>query len=51
MTPLHVAACGSYPDSVKYIIQAGADVNLKDNLGVSEEEYSTDCGLMLLIWL
>ena len=33
-TPLHWAATGGHKDIVKYIIQAGADVNIKDNRGV-----------------
>ena len=35
-TPLHKAAIGGYVGAVEYIIQAGADVNIKDNDGVSE---------------
>ena len=35
-TPLHWAATGGHKDIVKYIIQAGADVNIKDNRGVSK---------------
>ena len=31
-----MAAEGGHTDSVKYIIQAGADVNIKNNEGVSE---------------
>ena len=35
-TPLHKAARGGHTDTVKYIIQAGADFTIKDNYGVSE---------------
>ena len=37
MTPLHDAAEGGHDGAVEYIIQAGADVNIKDDVnGVSE---------------
>ena len=35
-TPLHWAATGGHNDIGKYIIQAGADVNIKNIYGVSE---------------
>ena len=35
-TPLHKVARQGHNDAVKYIIQAGADVNIQDNDGVSE---------------
>ena len=35
-TPLHRAAGGGHGGAVDYLIQAGADVNIKDNDGVSE---------------
>ena len=34
--PLHWAARGGHGGAVKYLIQAGADVDIKDNIGVSE---------------
>ena len=34
-TPLHIAASGGHVCAVEYIIQAGADVNVKDDRGVS----------------
>ena len=37
MTPLHVAAeKGDRLDIVKYLISKGADINIKDDSGVSE---------------
>ena len=35
-TPLHRAARWGHVGAVEYIIQAGADVNIKDDDGVSE---------------
>ena len=35
-TPLHWAAVEGHTDSVELLIQAGADVNIKDDDGVSE---------------
>ena len=35
-TPLHYAAGGGHVGAVEYIIQAGADINIKDVNGVSE---------------
>ena len=35
-TALHWAAGGGHPDTAEYLIQAGADVNIKDNMRVSE---------------
>ena len=36
MTPLHEAATGGHGGVVEYLIQAGADVTIKDVNGVSE---------------
>ena len=45
-TPLHHAARGGHVGAVELLLQAGADVNIKDNVGVSEYDYSTNCGLL-----
>jgi len=34
-TPLYKAAGGGHADTVKYLIEEGADLNIKDNFGVS----------------
>lgn len=53
LTPLHKAAGRGHVSTVEYLIQEGADFNIKDNHGVSELEYTTDWGLRMLIklWL
>ena len=35
-TPLHMAAKGGHTDSVQYLIDKGAEINVKKNDGVSE---------------
>ena len=35
-SPLNCAASGGHVDTVQYLIEAGADLNMKDNDGVSE---------------
>ena len=45
-TPLHKAANWDRVGAVDYLIQAGADVNIKNNFGVSEKDYTTNCGLI-----
>ena len=42
--PLHWAADGDHADTVKFLIEKGADVNCKDNEEVSECDCATDCG-------
>ena len=36
MTPLHLAACGGHVDTVRCLVEQGADTNIKDIFGVSE---------------
>ena len=35
-TPLHYAAQGGFVDTVRYLVGAGGDINIKDGFGVSE---------------
>ena len=44
MSPLHWAADEGHVDTVKSLIEKGADVNCKDNDEVSECDCATDCG-------
>ena len=46
VTPLHNAAAGVHVDTVRYLVGAGGDINIKDGRGVSEQDCSTDCGLL-----
>ena len=46
MTPLHYAAAEGHVDIVQYLVGAGGDINIKDGRGVSEYDFSTDCGLL-----
>ena len=43
MTPLHLAARQGHVDIVRYLVDKGADLNIKDEMrGVGEQEYSAD---------
>ena len=48
-TPLHEAARKGHVDIVRYLVEQGADINIKDEDEVSEQEYTADCKLVLLI--
>ena len=48
-TPLFWAADEGHVDVVRYLVEQGADINIKDNDGVSEWEYTADCKLVLLV--
>ena len=34
-TPLHIAAGGGYINTTEHLVKEGADINIKDNSGVS----------------
>ena len=38
-TPLHVAASNGHDYTVKWLVQKGADINIKDKKGVNEKLY------------
>ena len=46
-TPLHVAVAGegAYTNSVQYLIDKGAEINIKDKRGVSEWDCNGDLSL------
>ena len=46
-TPLHAAAAEGNTDVVRFLADRGADVNIKDERGVSEWDY-TDCSWLVL---
>ena len=48
-TPLLLAVYGGHVHVVRYFVEQGADINIKDRLGVSEREYTADCKLVLLV--
>ena len=48
-TPLHKAADKGLVHVVRCLVEQGADINIKDNDGVSEREYTADCKLVLLV--
>ena len=45
-TALHVAAQRGHVDTVRYLVNKGADINIQDNKGVSERKYTADCELI-----
>ena len=49
ITPLHFAAGGGHVDTVRCLVDKGADIELKDESDVSPWEYTADCKLALLI--
>jgi len=49
-TPLHVAAESGNVDTVSYLGDKGADINIKDGDGVSECDYTADTVLISLSW-
>ena len=50
MTPLHLAAKAGHVNTVRCLVEQGADINIRGhNCGVSEWEYTADCKLILQI--
>ena len=47
MTPLHCAAHQGHVDIVWYLVDKGADINIKDENRVSERDYTADCKLVV----
>ena len=41
-TPLHLAVLNGHTDTVQYLTEKGADINIKDNDGVSESDCNAD---------
>ena len=41
--PLHLAAKECHVETVKYLVEMGANIHCKDSDGVSEWECTTDC--------
>ena len=48
-TPVHQAAKEGHVDTVKFLVEKGANIRTKDGYGVSKRECTTECGLVLLI--
>ena len=47
--PLHLAACKGHVDIVRCLDEQSADINIKDVDGVSEQQYTAGCKLVLVI--
>ena len=41
--PLHWAAGRGHVDTIIRLVEHGADTNIQDNSGVSEQEYIANC--------
>ena len=48
-TPLHKAVYEGHVHVVRYLVEQGADINIKNVFEVSEQKYTADCELVLLI--
>ena len=51
MTPLHWAAREGHVGTVTFFLEQGIDINIKDEDGVSEQDYTADCKLVVKIWV
>lgn len=49
MTPLHWAAYSGHTDTVQFLIDKGADIDIREKDEVNEWDYTTDCEFVLLI--
>ena len=49
LTPLHQAAVQGHTDTVRCLIDKGADMNIKEKDGVCELDHTTDCGFVSLV--
>ena len=49
MTPLHWAAREGHVGTITFFLEQGIDINIKDEDGVSEQDYTADCKLVVKI--
>jgi len=49
MTPLHWAVIRGNESTVTFFLAQGVDINIKDEDGVSEQDYTADCKLVVKI--
>ena len=49
VTPLHIAANSGQVETVRWLVEQGADVNIQTNEGVGEYEYTAHFKLVLML--